>query len=210
MQHRTEVKVRVWAFGCECSSRIKTVTNQFSSFLFYVASLGDLRLLIYVSAKKEKTEWGEAEWVRDRADWSWMNILRIPLNTHAQATLASHLAAHKHVDSTWCAFAFFFLSLSHPSISSNFFFQSHDPSRMLSHTGSSLGSSFSCSLLGCNNYSISQQCVPWLCSWAVSVGGVQWRGETRVWLSLQGKGNMFFFFFLWAGAHPGPTRGEQE
>lgn len=205
MQHRTEVKVRVWAFGCECSSRIKTVTNQFSSFLFYVASLGDLRLLIYVSAKKEKTEWGEAEWVRDRADWSWMNILRIPLNTHAQATLASHLAAHKHVDSTWCAFAFFFLSLSHPSISSNFFFQSHDPSRMLSHTGSSLGSSFSCSLLGCNNYSISQQCVPWLCSWAVSVGGVQWRGETRVWLSLQGKGNMFFFFFFMGRSPPRPN-----
>lgn len=158
--------------------------------------------------EKRQNEVRQSEWETGQICLEWMYCgysWTRTLKPHSP-----HILPHT---STWTARGaplrfFFFLSLSHPSISSNFFFQSHDPSRMLSHTGSSLGRSFSCSLLGCNNYSISQQCVPWLCSWAVSVGGVQWRGETRVWLSLQGKGNMFFF--LWAGAHPGPTRGEQE
>lgn len=74
---------------------------------------------------------------------------------------ASHKCAYTLADSRSHVYSAivspFFLSISHSSIPSHSV--SHDPSRMLSHIGSSPGSGFSCSLLGCNNYSISKQCV---------------------------------------------------
>lgn len=103
-----------------------------------------------------------------------MNGLRIPLikvHTH------SHDRVHTHSHTRPRVVSPFFLSIAHSSFPSHFFFPSHDLSHMLSHIGSSPGRAFSCSLLACNNYSISRQCVPWLCSWAVAAGGVQWRGE---------------------------------
>lgn len=116
---------------------------------------------------------------KDRVHLSWMNVLRIPLinaHTHSPAHVHTHVVAHSHVYPGVVS-PFLSLHLTFIYSISFFFFQSRDPSRMLSHIGSSLGRAFSCSLLGCNNYSISRQCVPWLCSWAVAAGGVQWRGE---------------------------------
>lgn len=115
----------------------------------------------------------------DRLHLSCINVLWMPLiNVHTHTWL--------HTRAT-CALAVapppphLSLSLSHSSIPSHFS-SSHDPSHMLSHIGSSLGRPFSCSLPGCNNYSISRQCVP-DCALGLSLQGANSRvgtaGERR-------------------------------
>lgn len=85
--------------------------------------------------------------------------MRTHTHAHTHTLIA---AAQPHV--LCCTFSFPPLRLTFilpPSPSFFFFFlQSRDPSRMLSHIGSSPGRAFSCCLLACNNYSISRQCVP--------------------------------------------------
>lgn len=120
----------------------------------------------FASLPREKMRQNEVrKGVRDSIHSSWMNVLRIHGDTHTH----TYIVAHSHV---YPSVVFpFFLSIWHSSIPSHFF-QSHEPSHMLSHTGSSLGRALSCCLLGCNNYSISWQCVSWFCSWAVAAGGM--------------------------------------
>lgn len=150
MQHQLNFKVTISALGCNQPTVVRTVTNHFGA-LFSVQCLRLTSDLFCCWKRNHRMG-------RERQTDGFLLNKCVAETSH----MYTHACCSMQPRGLRRSIAFpFFLAhtrLFHPVFIH--FFQSHDPSRTLSHIGSSPGRRFSCSLLGCNNYSISQQRVP--------------------------------------------------